>query len=244
MTTNKRFSNKKRDDLTGKLANLIKNKRVTVFIDAANVYHSANKLGFFISFESIFQWFQEHSKTCKLNFYTAFNPEDSNQIDFLNNLEVLGYHVVKKPIKTFADKVQKGNMDIELAVDALLEKDQFEIFILLSGDGDFSYLIHTLQKAGKITALIGAGGFTSFELHESVNEYFFLDRIKSIWQAKSTKHSENKTYYIFFDQVDNFDHKVESEIVKKSTIVTKRTTKTIVRLPPKKSTPSPPTIHV
>jgi uncharacterized LabA/DUF88 family protein len=240
-----KFKAKKRDDLTGKLANFVKNKRVSVFIDAANVYHSANKLGFFISFESIFDWFKEHSKTCSLNFYTAFNPEDANQIEFLHNLEQLGYTMVKKPIKTFADKVQKGNMDIELAVDALLELKNYDVFILLSGDGDFSYLIHTLQKAGKTTALIGAGGFTSFELHESVNEYFFLDRIKSVWQAKSTKSSENKTYYVFFDQVDNFDHKVESEIVKKTVVQERKQKKTIVKLPPKKSTPNNmPTIHV
>ena len=45
-------------------------------------------------------------------------------------------------------------MDIELAVDAITIRDSFDILILISGDGDFTYLVNSLEKSYKKTIFI------------------------------------------------------------------------------------------
>ncbi len=68
-------------------------------------------------------------------------------------LDYNGYRVITKPTKEFTDasgrRKVKGNMDIELAVDALELAGTVDHFVLFSGDGDFRYLVEALQKKGR-----------------------------------------------------------------------------------------------
>ena len=170
------------NDLTGTLEKLISGKKVSIFIDAANLYHSASVARLKIDFIQVYNWFKLRCKLKNANFYTAYDIEDAKQMEFLQELDFHGYDMIKKPLKIFENS-KKGNMDIEIAVDCLTQQNLYDIIILISGDGDFSYLMQTLEKMGKQTVVIGVGGFTSFELHQEVNEYFFFNRIRSVWQS-------------------------------------------------------------
>ena len=191
-----------RNDLTSKLASVCANKRVAVYIDAANLYYSASRKGLFINFESIKDWFSEHSTSAQLYFYTAFDPEDEKQMEFMEKMDKIGYHIIKKPIKVF-NNLTKGNMDIELTVDSLLMASEYDVMVLISGDGDFSYLLQALEKMHKGTSVIGVGGFTSYELHQQADNYFFLDRIASVWRSKTRDRKHE--YIIFLDQISDDD---------------------------------------
>lgn len=170
------------NDLTGTLEKLISGKKVSVFIDAANLYHSSSVAKLKIDFIQVIKWFKSHCKLKNANFYTAYDIEDQKQMEFLQDLEYNGYNMIKKPLKIFENS-KKGNMDIEIAVDCFTQQNLYDIIILISGDGDFSYLMQTLERLGKQTVVIGVGGFTSYELHKEVNEYFFFNRIRSVWQT-------------------------------------------------------------
>jgi uncharacterized LabA/DUF88 family protein len=177
---------KNKNDLTSHFAKLVSGKKVSVAIDAANLYYASNVSKIKIDYIQVASWFQANCKSVNLNFYTAFDPEDDKQMEFFESLETCGYKVTKKPIKVFEDS-KKGNMDIELAVDAIVQKDTYEILILLSGDGDFTYLISALEKLGKETIILGIGGFTSYELHQEAGRYFFLNRISHVWRKYNNK---------------------------------------------------------
>lgn len=177
---------KNKNDLTSQFAKLVSGKKVSVAIDAANLYYASNVSKIRIDYLQVANWFQLNCKSVNLNFYTAYDPEDEQQIEFFENLEKCGYKVTKKPIKVFEDS-KKGNMDIELAVDAVVQEKSYEILILLSGDGDFTYLISALEKLGKETILLGIGGFTSYELHQEAGRYFFLNRISHVWRKHNSK---------------------------------------------------------
>ena len=66
--------------------------------------------------------------------------------------------MVTKPTKEFTDasgrRKIKGNMDIELAVDALSLADSLDHIVLFSGDGDFRSLVAALQEAGKRVSVV------------------------------------------------------------------------------------------
>jgi uncharacterized LabA/DUF88 family protein len=172
-----------KNDLTGLLAGLIQNKKVSIFIDAANLYFAGGVANLKIDYKQIYSWFSSQCDLTNLNYYTAFDPEDTKQIEFLEEMEKTGYRIIKKPIKVY-DNFTKGNMDIELAVDALMQKDGYEILVLISGDGDFRYLVKALEGMGKKSIILGIGGFTSFELHQEADNYFFLNRISRVWQSQ------------------------------------------------------------
>jgi uncharacterized LabA/DUF88 family protein len=206
---------KNKNDLTPLLSSLIKNKRVSVFIDSANLYYASSTANLKIDYFQAARWFQSHCNLTGLNFYTAYDPFDQKQQDFFNDLEKSGYRLIKKPIKVFADSI-KGNMDIELAVDALLHKDTYDILILISGDGDFHYLVRALENIGKNTIILGVGGFTSFELHQEAHNYFFLNRIASVWKKsyrsrsahgnQETQHDDNEPLPLHQKLVDTTVH--------------------------------------
>jgi uncharacterized LabA/DUF88 family protein len=177
---------KNKNDLTAYLSSLIKGKKTLVLIDAANLYHAAGVANLKIDFTKIVKWFKSNSEVLDTKFYTAFDPEDKKQTDFLNFLEKKGYTVVKKPIKVY-EKITKGNMDIEIAVDAMHYKNDYDILILISGDGDFHYLLKSLEEEKKKTIIISVGGFTSYELHQDAAGYFFFNRISKVWQEEKRK---------------------------------------------------------
>jgi uncharacterized LabA/DUF88 family protein len=66
--------------------------------------------------------------------------------------------MVTKPTKEFTDasgrRKVKGNMDIELAVDAMRLADSLDHIVLFSGDGDFRGLVAALQQKGKRVSVI------------------------------------------------------------------------------------------
>ena len=66
--------------------------------------------------------------------------------------------MVTKPAKEFTDAAGrrkiKGNMDIELTVDALDMSPYFDHLVLFSGDGDFTALVAALQRRGKRVTVV------------------------------------------------------------------------------------------
>ncbi len=67
-------------------------------------------------------------------------------------LDYNGYSVVTKATKEFVDQTGrrkvKGNMDIELAVDAMEIAGTIDHMVLFSGDGDFRSLVEAVQRKG------------------------------------------------------------------------------------------------
>jgi len=67
-------------------------------------------------------------------------------------LDYNGYIVITKATKEFIDafgrRKVKGNMDIELAVDAMELAEHIDQMVLFSGDGDFRSLVEAVQRRG------------------------------------------------------------------------------------------------
>ena len=173
------------------LTELIKKKKVMVFIDGSNLYYMMYKTKARFNYDTFVNWMKSKSDLIDIHYYTAFDPEEEKQMDFLKDLENHSYTIHKKPIKWVIDH-HKGNMDVELAVYAISLAPGYDLMFLLSGDGDFTYLCQTLERMGKKTIVASLGGYTAQELHESADNYFFLERISTIWK-KSYEKQDKKT---------------------------------------------------
>ena len=87
-------------------------------------------------------------------YYTAVieDQEYSSIRPLIDWLDYNGYTVVTKATKEFVDQTGrrkvKGNMDIELAVDAMELAPHIDQIVLFSGDGDFRSLVEAVQRRG------------------------------------------------------------------------------------------------
>ena len=87
-------------------------------------------------------------------YYTAIieDQEYSSIRPLIDWLDYNGYTVVTKATKEFIDQTGrrkiKGNMDIELAVDAMELAGHVDEIVLFSGDGDFRSLVEAVQRRG------------------------------------------------------------------------------------------------
>src|SRR5437867_7410044 len=128
--------------------------KIALFIDGANLYATAKTLGFDIDYKRLLKEFQSRGTLLRAFYYTAIieDQEYSSIRPLIDWLDYNGYTVVTKATKEFIDasgrRKVKGNMDIELAVDAMELAEHIDQMVLFSGDGDFRSLVEALQRRG------------------------------------------------------------------------------------------------
>ena len=128
--------------------------KIALFIDGPNLYATARTLGFDIDYKRMLKEFQSRGGLLRAFYYTAVieDQEFSSIRPLIDWLDYNGYTVVTKATKEFIDasgrRKVKGNMDIELAVDAMDLAEHIDQMVLFSGDGDFRSLVEAVQRRG------------------------------------------------------------------------------------------------
>jgi len=128
--------------------------RTALFIDGANLYSTAKALGFDIDYRLLLQEFRCQGTLGRAFYYTAVieDQEFSSVRPLLDWLDYNGFTVVTKPTKEFVDanghRKVKGNMDIELTVNAMELAAHVDHIVLFSGDGGFRSLVEAVQRRG------------------------------------------------------------------------------------------------
>ncbi len=136
------------------------NERTALFIDGANLYATAKALQFDIDYKRLLTLFRNKSQLVRALYYTALveDQEYSSIRPLVDWLDYNGYTMVTKPTKEFTDSMGrrkiKGNMDIELAVDAMRLSENLDHIVLFSGDGDFKSLVAALQQKAKRVSVV------------------------------------------------------------------------------------------
>jgi uncharacterized LabA/DUF88 family protein len=112
-------------------------------------------LGFEIDFKRFLAVFKRNARLIRALYYTALSTEQESRamrplVDWLN---FNGFSTVTKAAKEFSDssgrRKIKGNMNIELAVDAMSLAINLDHIVIVSGDSDLRYLVEALQQMGK-----------------------------------------------------------------------------------------------
>ena len=135
-------------------------ERIALFIDGANLYATAKALGFDIDYKRLLALFRAKGQLVRALYYTALaeDQEYSSIRPLVDWLDYNGYMMVTKPTKEFTDSFGrrkiKGNMDIELTVDAMRLAESMDHVVIFTGDGDFRALVAALQQNGKRVSVI------------------------------------------------------------------------------------------
>lgn len=164
--------------------------KTAIFIDGANNFHACKTINLVMDFNRLLPYFNKDKSLLRAFYYTAVLPgrEGQDQLRPLTDwLSFNGYTVRTKMAKTFLDPMTgltkvKGNMDMEMAVDALLMADHVSNIILFTGDGDFAYLVQALQQKGVsvtvVSTMMSKPPMVADELRRACDHFIDLDFIR------------------------------------------------------------------
>ncbi len=162
--------------------------KIALFIDGANLYATAKALGFDIDYRRLLKEFQAKGYLVRAFYYTTLveNDEYSSIRPLVDWLDYNGYSVVTKAAREFTDAMGrrriKGNMDIELTIDALALAEKVDEIYIMSGDGDFRPLVEALQRRGVRVSIVSTVAsqppMVSDELRRQCDEFIDLATLK------------------------------------------------------------------
>jgi uncharacterized LabA/DUF88 family protein len=164
-------------------------KKTVLFIDGANLHHTAKALGFEIDFKRLLGEFNKDGSLLRAYYYTTILDEgDALVRPLLDWLDYNGFTVVSKPAKGFDDgegrRKIKRSMSVELTVDALELAGFIDQAILFSGDGDYRRPVEALQRRGinvvVVSSLRTPHPMIADELRRQADRFIELDELRSV----------------------------------------------------------------
>lgn len=121
------------------------------FIDSQNLNLGIRDLGWKLDFKRFRKYLEEKYVVRKAYLFIGYIP--GNEVLY-KNLNEMGYVCIFKPILELNDGSVKGNVDAELVLHTMIQYDNFDKAVIVSGDGDFYCLIDYLLKANKLEIVL------------------------------------------------------------------------------------------
>ncbi|MEK7610666.1 MAG: NYN domain-containing protein [Patescibacteria group bacterium] len=171
---------------------------VHVFIDASNLWQAQKAKGRLLNYGQVVEHIKDRFSASKIKvfYYSAFPGEGTRDYDlsskhrFFTFLKKgLGFAVIKKELKRIRvtegeseSIIEKGNMDVEIAIDALHHISKYDTAAFFTGDADFLALVSYLRRHGKRVFVFSSRNNISQELRTGSDGYVdILDLPDDIW---------------------------------------------------------------
>jgi len=120
------------------------------FIDGQNLHVGLDKQGWTLDYGAFRRYLKDKFQVRKAFYFIGF--VDTNAALY-EHLQREGYILVFKPTLVVGG-LRKGNVDAELVLHAMIEYENYDQAIIVTGDGDFHCLVAHLKKEGKLRKLV------------------------------------------------------------------------------------------
>lgn len=189
---------------------IVKINSLYVFIDSSNLWAAQKSKQRLLDYNKVLNYIKSNfqPKALKIFYYAAYPAEGTRSYSMENKHKFftflkkgLGFEVRKKPlkrIKIINDDLgegmkEKGDMDVEITVDAMYHIDKYDTAIFFSGDSDFLPLVNHLKNNNKKIYILSSRNNISEELRTSGHGYCDILDIEDIWggDLKSRKNKKN-----------------------------------------------------
>ena len=181
---------------------------IYTFIDASNLWEAQKAKGKFFDYEKLRNFIKRefNSPIIKIFYYTAYPADGTRDYSiggkhkFFTFLKKgLGFIVRKKELKRISvitelgeSIEEKGNMDVEIAIDTMHYIKKYNVVVLFSGDSDFLALVTYLKNRGKKVYIFSSKNNISEELRTGGNGYFDVLEIKEDIWGRELRHRTEK----------------------------------------------------
>ncbi|MBD2153961.1 NYN domain-containing protein [Leptolyngbya sp. FACHB-16] len=156
--------------------------RVIVFIDGSNLFYAASKLNTEIDYVKLLQYLVANDFLIHVFFYTGYDPMNEKQYRFLQWMRYSGFRIITKALTQDKNSTKKANLDVEIAVDMMRLAQHCDTAVLVSGDGDFVYVVNAIAAQGVRVEVVGLRSMTSSSLIDVANCYVDLASIQQTIQ--------------------------------------------------------------
>jgi uncharacterized LabA/DUF88 family protein len=120
------------------------------FIDSQNLNLAIRGLGWRLDFARFRVYLKDKYHVSRAFLFIGYVPENQT---LYTKLQQDGYICIFKPTLKLRDGKVKGNCDAELVLHAMIELDNYEKAVIVTGDGDFHCLVEHLLKLDKLERL-------------------------------------------------------------------------------------------
>src|SRR3972149_3255225 len=168
-----------------------KNQNNYAFIDSQNLNLSVRNQGWVLDFRKFRKYLDDKYGVTKAFLFIGYVPQNQ---DLYTNLQKSGFILVFKPTLLLPTGKVKGNVDAELVLHAMIEYDNYDKALIVTGDGDFYCLVDYLVKNDKLLKL----------MIPNINKYSSLYRKMMPYIVFMINFSKNLVKYL--DSSKNFTY--------------------------------------
>jgi len=167
--------------------------RVGVYVDTANMYRNG---GYRMRYDVLREFAcRDGAELARLNAYVSFDADrartdaiyEKNTQRFYALLRDFGYKVIIKEVHWYEDengkRYAKADADLDLAVDMLLQSENLDRVLLVTGDGDFARVVAAVQNRGcrvEVVALDNASTVLRREADVFLSGYVIPDLVPTM----------------------------------------------------------------
>jgi len=156
------------------------NKNNYAFIDSQNLNLSIRGQGWILDFARFRRYLKDKYNIKKAFIFIGYVAGNE---PFYTYLQSAGYIVIFKPTleyKKAGERHTKGNVDAELVLHTMIEYENYDKAIIISGDGDFHCLIEYLERQNKLLHVIIPNHRKYSALLRRFRKYFvYIGKMKS-----------------------------------------------------------------
>jgi uncharacterized LabA/DUF88 family protein len=172
---------------------VIKKENNYAFIDSQNLNMNIRNQGWILDFARFRVYLTEKYGVKKAFLFMGYIKEYEKMYKFLNRT---GYVCIFKPTFESKEGTTKGNCDAELVLQTMIEYNNYDAAVIVSGDGDFYCLTKYLVESKKLKAIIipnklKFSALLKFDIFESYLRY--LNDLKERLEYKKKRPHKDGT---------------------------------------------------
>jgi len=175
------------------------NQKIYAFIDSQNLNlgvknsivdkkRKINYQGWTVDFRKFYIYLKEKLKVEKAFIFIGFIEDNQPLYD---NLISSGYTLIYKPTLEHTENgktIVKGNVDAELVLHAMIEYNNYDKAVIVSGDGDYHCLVEYLDQQNKLLKICVPNRHSHSSLLRLYRKYFlFISDLKNKLAYKNKK---------------------------------------------------------
>ena len=121
------------------------------YIDSQNLNMTIQNLGWNVDWAKFREYLRTRHSVAVAYLFIGYIAENQELYSFLQKA---GFVIIFKPVVIGKEGNVKGNIDAELVLQVMIDQQQYDKAVVVTGDGDFHGLINYLYAQNKLQALL------------------------------------------------------------------------------------------
>ena len=147
------------------------------FIDAHNLYMSSQHWGWKLDYSKLRDLLRENYGVTVAYLFMGYRSENN---EVYIDLQKKGYILIFKDTVQKEEEI-KGNCDVDLVLHAMIDYNNYDRAVIVTGDGDFASLIRYLYQNDKLEILLvpNQSSFSNFLKRTSKEKLGYLNLLRT-----------------------------------------------------------------